>query len=137
MFANGEYYEGNFKGNHRNGSGIHYYANRDYYEGEWMNDKRIGRGRIFLAGGGKFNGMFIEDKIDGFVEYEDKDGNVKKKVCVILKVTNDVDTVSYHTTERNSNTRISALMKWFSVKMISTSYDELKDETCLKAKLRE
>lgn len=76
LFANGEYYEGNFKCNHRNGSGIHYYANRDYYEGEWMNDKRIGRGRIFLAGGGKFNGMFIEDKIDGFVEYEDKDGHV-------------------------------------------------------------
>jgi hypothetical protein len=68
---------------------------------------------------------------------EDKEGNIKKKVCVILKVTNDVDTVSYHTTERNSNTRISALMKWFSVKMISTSYDELKDETGLKAKLRE
>ncbi len=40
------------------------------------NDKRIGRGRIFADRGGKLNGMFIEDKADGFVEFEDKDGNL-------------------------------------------------------------
>lgn len=76
LFTNGEYYEGNFKNNHRNSTGIHYYANADFYDGEWQNDKRIGRGRIFAAGGGKLNGMFIEDKADGFVEFEDKDGNM-------------------------------------------------------------
>ncbi len=58
LFANGEYYEGNFKNNMRNTTGIHYYANGDFYDGEWVNDKRVGRGRIFLAQGGKINGQF-------------------------------------------------------------------------------
>ena len=56
--------------------GIHYYKNGDFYDGEWLNDKRIGRGRIFLADGSKLNGMFIEDKADGYVEFEDKNGNM-------------------------------------------------------------
>lgn len=76
LFTNGEFYEGNFKSNHRNGTGIHYYKNGDFYDGEWLNDKRIGRGRIFLSDGSKLNGMFIEDKADGYVEFEDKMGNM-------------------------------------------------------------
>ena len=36
LFTNGEYYEGNFKNNHRNSTGIHYYANADFYDGEWL-----------------------------------------------------------------------------------------------------
>jgi hypothetical protein len=47
LMSNGEFYEGNFKNNMRNSTGIHYYKNGDYYEGEWQNDKRVGRGRIF------------------------------------------------------------------------------------------
>jgi len=35
LFGNGEYYEGNFKNNHRNSTGIHYYINGDFYDGEW------------------------------------------------------------------------------------------------------
>ena len=76
LFTNGEYYEGNFKNNCRNGQGIHYYSNGDYYDGEWQNDRRIGRGRVFQKDGSKLNGLFIEDQADGQVEYEDKDGNV-------------------------------------------------------------
>ena len=76
LFSNGEYYEGNFRNNCRNGQGVYYYANGDYYDGEWSSDKRIGRGKIFQADGAKLNGMFIEDKADGQVEFEDKDGNV-------------------------------------------------------------
>jgi hypothetical protein len=76
LFTNGEYYEGTFKNNQRNGTGNHYYHNKDYYEGEWANGRRIGRGRINLADGGKINGMFIEDKADGYVEFEDKEGNM-------------------------------------------------------------
>lgn len=59
LLTNGEYYEGNFKQNQRNSTGIHYYSNGDYYDGEWSNDRRIARGKIFLADGGKITGMFI------------------------------------------------------------------------------
>jgi hypothetical protein len=76
LLSNGEFYEGNFKHNYRNGIGIHYYKNGDYYDGDWLNDRRIGRGRIFLSDGSKLNGMFIEDKADGYVEFEDKMGNM-------------------------------------------------------------
>ena len=56
LFQNGEYYEGNFKNNMRNTTGIHYYTNGDFYDGEWLLDRRVGRGRIFLVEGGKING---------------------------------------------------------------------------------
>ena len=44
--SNGEFYEGNFKNNARNGTGSHYYKSGDFYDGEWSNDRRIGRGRV-------------------------------------------------------------------------------------------
>lgn len=74
--SNGEFYEGNFKNNMRNSTGIHYYKNGDFYEGEWQNDRRVGRGRIFMMDGAKLSGMFAEDKADGYVEFEDKNGNL-------------------------------------------------------------
>lgn len=62
----------------RNSTGIHYYKNGDFYEGEWVNDKRVGRGRIFKSDGSKMSGMFAEDRADGYVELEDKNGNLFK-----------------------------------------------------------
>ncbi len=76
LFSNGEYYEGNFKNSQRNGTGVHYYRNGDFYDGEWTNDRRIGRGRLFFKDGSKLSGMFIEDKADGYVEFEDRKGNM-------------------------------------------------------------
>lgn len=76
LMSNGEFYEGNIKQNMRNSTGIHYYRNGDSYEGEWLNDKRVGRGRIFKADGSKMSGMFAEDKADGYVEFEDRVGNL-------------------------------------------------------------
>lgn len=76
LMTNGEFYEGNFKQNMRNSTGIHYYLNGDFYDGEWQNDRRIGRGRIFMKDGSKLSGMFIEDKADGYVEFEDQYGNL-------------------------------------------------------------
>jgi hypothetical protein len=46
IMSNGEFYEGNFKNNARNGTGSHYYKSGDFYDGEWSNDRRIGRGRL-------------------------------------------------------------------------------------------
>lgn len=68
---------------------------------------------------------------------EDEDGKIRKKVCVILRVTDDVKTVTFETTERHSIKRISSLMKWFCVKMVSVGEDELKEESSIKARLRE
>jgi len=76
LMSNGEFYEGNFKNDMRNSTGIHYYANGDFYEGEWQNDRRVGRGRIFRLDGSKMSGFFTEDKAEGYVEYEDKHGNL-------------------------------------------------------------
>ena len=49
LFMNTEFYEGDFKGNKRNGRGVHYYKNGDFYDGEWSNDKRICKGKIIFA----------------------------------------------------------------------------------------
>lgn len=74
--SNGEFYEGNIKNNQRHGQGSHHYKTGDEYIGEWQNDRRIGRGRLLTKDGSKLAGMFIEDAADGFVEYEDRMGNI-------------------------------------------------------------
>lgn len=56
----------------------------------------------------------------------------KKKVSVVLKVTDDKQTITYETCERFSVKRISALMKWFTIKMASTPIESLTDENSLK-----
>lgn len=56
----------------------------------------------------------------------------KKKVSVVLKVTDDKQTITYETCERFSVKRISALIKWFTIKMASTPVDSLTDENSLK-----
>jgi hypothetical protein len=76
LFTNGEYYEGQFRNNMRNGTGQHNYKNGDFYEGDWANDRRIGRGRLYMKNGSKLSGMFIDDKADGYVEFEDSKGNM-------------------------------------------------------------
>ena len=62
----------------------------------------------------------------------EKDGIPKKKVTVVLRVTDDKETLTYHTSERFSAKRIAALMKWFTVKMASAP---VLDQTALKQPL--
>lgn len=78
LFTNGEYYEGQFKNNVRNGTGSQYYLNGDVYEGPWDMDRRGGknRGRIKFKDGSSMDAKFILDKADGDVEFQDKEGNV-------------------------------------------------------------
>ena len=65
----------------------------------------------------------------------EKDGIPKKKVNAVIKVTDDKETITYETTERFAVKRISTLMKWFTVKMASTTEEELKDVPALKQRL--
>ena len=77
LFSNGEFYEGNMKDGKREMTGVMHYRNGDIYEGEWANDKRAGkRGKITQPNTAKLTGQFTKDQADGYVEYEDKEGNV-------------------------------------------------------------
>jgi hypothetical protein len=46
LYANQEYYEGNFENGRRNGKGTYYYVNGDIYVGDWLHDNRIGKGKL-------------------------------------------------------------------------------------------
>lgn len=76
LLSNGEFYEGNFRNNMRNATGIHYYLNGDFYDGEWQRDRRVGRGRLFHKDGSKLVGVFADDKLEGKVDFEDAYGNL-------------------------------------------------------------
>lgn len=65
----------------------------------------------------------------------EQDAQPKKKVVVVLKVTDDKQTITYETPERFYIKRISALMKWFTVKMASAPVEDIRDETALKKPL--
>ena len=43
MFADGQYYEGQYSNHRRHVSGRCFYPNGDYYDGPWESDRRVGR----------------------------------------------------------------------------------------------
>ena len=59
----------------------------------------------------------------------------QKKQTVVLKVTNNIETITYETNERFGVKRISALTRWLTIRMASTSPEQVKDEASLKQKL--
>ena len=67
---------------------------------------------------------------------KEKEGVMKKKVAVVIKVTDNKQTISYETTERFAAKRIAALMQWFTVKMASTTEEQLADPQALKQVLK-
>lgn len=67
----------------------------------------------------------------------DKDGVPRKRIIVILRVTDDKRTITYETNERFAVKRMSSLMRWFTVKMASTPVEAIRDETSLLQKLIE
>ena len=66
---------------------------------------------------------------------KEKDGVMKKKVAVLIKVTDNKETISYETTERFAAKRIATLMQWFTVRMASTTEEQLADPHTLKQAL--
>eukprot|EP00347_Sterkiella_histriomuscorum_P020141 403338954 len=75
LYSNGEYYEGDFKQNKRNGKGTYYYENGDIYEGDFINDKRLSKGKLQFVDNSTLISQFIDDAADGHGIYEDSDGN--------------------------------------------------------------
>ena len=45
----GATYEGHFFDGHPHGTGLIIWANRNYYEGDWVQGKRTGNGSLFIA----------------------------------------------------------------------------------------
>jgi hypothetical protein len=68
---------------------------------------------------------------------KEEDGIPKKRVVVILRVTNDRETVTFRTSERVNVKRIAHLTRWFVIRMSSTSEELLRDVTALRARIRE
>lgn len=65
----------------------------------------------------------------------EKDGTLKRKQVVFLKVTDNKQTITFETSERHALKRICSLNRWFIVRMASTSDDQLKEEATIKQKI--
>ena len=64
---------------------------------------------------------------------DDTSGESKRKVVVLLRVTNGQETISFETHERFYVKRITSLVHWFTVKMVSLG--DFKDAASLKDRL--
>jgi hypothetical protein len=63
FYANGDRFEGNFKNDEMQGSGIYTYANGDRYDGEWEKNKMKGRGTYTCDNGKiKYEGEFKDNE---------------------------------------------------------------------------
>ena len=51
VYANGDYYEGEWEAGLRQGEGVLVYANGNVYEGQWEGDNKEGKGRFSHASG--------------------------------------------------------------------------------------
>ena len=51
VYANGDYFEGEWEAGLRQGDGVLVYANGNVYEGQWEADKKEGKGRFSHASG--------------------------------------------------------------------------------------
>ena len=64
-YNQGGEYEGELKGNKRNGFGYYFFSNGDIYCGYWKNDQKEGKGSFFYADGKQYAGEFKNDKRNG------------------------------------------------------------------------
>ena len=63
-YDNGDFYEGSFKENRKDGKGKYVWADGDVYEGIYVDDKRTDdNGKITLGDGTCFRGIFRNDHI--------------------------------------------------------------------------
>ena len=68
-WANGDYYEGEFKNDHYNGKGKYMWANGKYHVGKFQNWKREGKGKAYYLKNGNIDkieeGNFVDDLEEG------------------------------------------------------------------------
>ena len=64
LYDNGKY-EGEFKGDKREGKGIFKYNNGNIYEGDWKNNNIEGKGIFYSNNGDKYDGEWKANKFEG------------------------------------------------------------------------
>ena len=64
-YNDGDYYNGNFEKDKRNGIGEMHYNNHDYYNGSYIDDKKEGRGKYYYNDSDYYDGEFKDDKRHG------------------------------------------------------------------------
>jgi NIMA (never in mitosis gene a)-related kinase len=65
LSKNGDQYEGEMKGDKKEGKGVMIYKNGNKYDGYWKDDKKDGEGIFLLKSGGKYTGTFKNNVKDG------------------------------------------------------------------------
>jgi len=60
-FYFGDYYEGEYKDQKRNGKGIIYYKSGEFFEGDLKDNRIEGRGTLFYKDGGRYEGEWKND----------------------------------------------------------------------------
>ena len=65
----------------------------------------------------------------------EKEGSMKKKVLVTLRVTDDKQAILFETTERCYVKRIGRLTRWFATRMASTVEELAQGESVIRARL--
>jgi len=73
-FKSGAIYEGEWKGNIREGFGKQSWPDGARYEGEWMKNKAEGQGTFWHIDGDIFTGQWKEDKANGYGVYTHMNG---------------------------------------------------------------
>ena len=65
QYVTGDVFEGEFKGDAREGKGVMKYFNGSVYSGEWVGGRRQGRGVLTFKDGSNYRGLFDNDYATG------------------------------------------------------------------------
>ena len=79
--ANGDVYEGQFKGGMRHGEGKYTWADGDVYDGEFGYDFMHGKGKMKFKDGQEYDGEWQGGEWQGKGIFKRKDGTVNDVVC--------------------------------------------------------
>lgn len=75
-YTNGNFYDGEWANNKKNGIGKYYYAiTNEIYEGSWVNNKKEGKGKAIYAFGDVYEGFFANNNRNGYGVLKFKDGS--------------------------------------------------------------
>ena len=79
-WANGNVYEGEWKGGKKDGKGTMKMANRAVYEGEWKGSNKDGKGKWKSADGVVYEGEFKDDRQNGEGTLRESNGDLFKVI---------------------------------------------------------
>ena len=80
IYAEGDYYEGDFHNDLRDGQGTHHWRHGEWsgdkYEGAWRENKMHGFGVYHHSDGSKWEGRWLDGHMHGRGQFTDKKGKV-------------------------------------------------------------